>query len=525
MYTSQSYKEPFWAENSGFITGRDALGIQNSSIATYSRLLPGMTNLTLRLRYYGFYMWVLQNYYEKYGNNKEFTYKDQYYFVRKAELIMAFIMMKLHPEELSIIGSDYTKKNQNEIFDLGYFDLKKGADKSKGNDENKLYWDFDSGALGQYYAGSLIALKLIITSEGFFLIQEDGKKLASAFDSNLNQKQKELFLEAIETEKLNLITIESLSDFAINKILLKSEEWELYNTILIGNDGVQFLDDLGNETSLRKQSVKLYLDYIQENDVNYNSRSFIKWQYILNINEGQNDASFGWSYYYINEAIHFGLETIFWSILVDIENKERVFEVYIEELTERILNKSMEAYLSNSKSHLLLDCIDSCSDFSIISLLEDLENIVKSKVNNQEAIIVAFQLLLTIYEKNYARIEQINSFEKKYGVYHQKGRVSENFSLYIENKINFDFRNFVMDAVKMIINNHINSAYRKMGNGESNLLKFMIEDGIIYHIQTMPPTHTSPRLRALENFVTDLSLVTKERTLTKEGLSLLNLLK
>ena len=31
MYKLDSYKEPFWAENSGFITGRDPLGIQNSS--------------------------------------------------------------------------------------------------------------------------------------------------------------------------------------------------------------------------------------------------------------------------------------------------------------------------------------------------------------------------------------------------------------------------------------------------------------------------------------------------------------
>ena len=525
MYTSNSYQEPFLAENSGFITGRDALGIQNSSIATYSRLLPGMTNLTLRLRYYGFYMWVLQNYYNKYSNNKVLTYNDQYYFVRKAELIIAFIMMKLYPNELSIIGSNYTKKYENEGIDLGYFDIKKGADKSKGNKNKKLYWDFDSGALGQYYAGSLIALKLIITSEGFFLIQEEGKKLAATFDSNIKQNQKELFLDAIESGKLYLDTIESLTDFAINKIPLKSEEWESYKDILIGNDGVQFLDNLGIETDLRKQSLKLYLDYTIQNDTDYDSRSFIKWQYKLNTEKRQNDASFGWAYYYINEAIHFGLETVFWSILIDIQYKERVFDEYVEELTERAVNKSKESFLSNSNSFLLADCISKCADFSMIQLLENLENTVKSKENNQDALVAAFQLLLTTYEKNYTRMDQINAFEKKYGVYHQKGRVSENFSLFIENKLHLDYKHFLKDAIKMIINNHINSAYRKMGNGENNLLKFMIEDGIIYHIQTMAPTHTSPRLRALENFAKDLSLITNDRTLTKEGFAVLDLLE
>jgi hypothetical protein len=60
-----------------------------------------------------------------------------------------------------------------------------------------------------------------------------------------------------------------------------------------------------------------------------------------------------------------------------------------------------------------------------------------------------------------------------------------------------------------------------MGNGESNLLKFMIEDGLIFHIQTMTPRHTSPRLRALENFLKDLSLITKERKITEIGANFL----
>lgn len=65
MYDTESYKQPFWAENSGFMTGRDPLGIQNSSISLYAALLPGMTNLTLRIRYYGLYCWLLKEYYER----------------------------------------------------------------------------------------------------------------------------------------------------------------------------------------------------------------------------------------------------------------------------------------------------------------------------------------------------------------------------------------------------------------------------------------------------------------------------
>lgn len=39
-------------------SGLDPLGMQNSSINLYQRLLPGISNVTLRIRYYGFYSWA-----------------------------------------------------------------------------------------------------------------------------------------------------------------------------------------------------------------------------------------------------------------------------------------------------------------------------------------------------------------------------------------------------------------------------------------------------------------------------------
>ncbi|MCP1835705.1 hypothetical protein J2R76_004045 [Bradyrhizobium sp. USDA 4532] len=38
--------------------GLDPLGMQNSSLALYQTLLPGVGNVTLRMRYYGLYAWL-----------------------------------------------------------------------------------------------------------------------------------------------------------------------------------------------------------------------------------------------------------------------------------------------------------------------------------------------------------------------------------------------------------------------------------------------------------------------------------
>ncbi len=519
MYTTEAYKKPFWAENSGFMTGRDSLGIQNSSITTYSRLLPGMTNLTLRLRYYGLYMWLIKEY--DAIALKESSQRDQYNFVRRAELIVAFLMMKKFPSEQSIIGSDYTTKKEKEGLynQLGYFDIQLGADKNRDTTKGSVYWDFESGALGQYYAGSLIALELIDISGKYFRLLEKGKKLASAFDKNLDPKQKERFLKSIFSGKLTLEDIDEITDFSLNKITPRSEEWIFYKNLLISEDGLDLSDNTGTKSQLRKNSIRLYLEYIQMEDHPVSDQNFIKLQYQSNLTN--DDASYGWHYYYVNEAIHIALETIFWSILVELEPREQPIEHLLNKTAERVLIEAEESYLKENSKRPLRDLINEYQSSNLIELLDDLEGLVKSNHNAQIAVAKAFQLLLVIYSKYQDRTTELKNFELKYKIWGQKGRVSENLETYVNQFIDQSFSIFVKESIKIVLNDHVNTAYRKMGNGESNLLKFIVEDGLIFHIQTMTPRHTSPRLRALENFMRDLSFIDSDKRITAYGVSLL----
>src|SRR4051794_15123916 len=67
-------------------TGLDPLGMQNSSINLYQRLLPGVSNVTLRVRYYGFYAWLAALYAKRSGNT---DLKNWQKFVRRAEALYA----------------------------------------------------------------------------------------------------------------------------------------------------------------------------------------------------------------------------------------------------------------------------------------------------------------------------------------------------------------------------------------------------------------------------------------------------
>ena len=116
---------PFWGASINLITGLDPLSLQTTSEASYATMLPGISNLTNRLRYYGFYCWLLNFYFkkEKKGNSTE-----QFKFIRRAELMVAIIMQSERKEVLQITGSNFADNLINSLTGK-YFDLAAGADK------------------------------------------------------------------------------------------------------------------------------------------------------------------------------------------------------------------------------------------------------------------------------------------------------------------------------------------------------------------------------------------------------------
>lgn len=517
MYTAESYTKPFWAENSGFMTGRDPLGVQNSSITAYGKLLPGMTNLTLRMRYYGFYMWVLDEFFKKQGSNKEFTQREQFNYIRRAELIIAYLMHVRDPIQQSIIGSDFTNRHTNDIEEHGYFDIILGADKLPVTVKGSVYWDYVSGALGQYYAGALSNLKLISVDNKFFTLEDKGKELAKAFRASISAEQEKLFLQKIEDGKLTLADIEQLGDFAIDQIKPGSAEWDFYIQLLLEADGDGVMDAEKKITFMRKGTIQLLLAYHAKPDEGYNDRSFILNEYLKNVNALEGNASFGWYYYYVNEVFHFALESVFWGILVELDGKPMAVNDFLKLIHDEIIeNSDFEAIESVEDVMLQME------DKQVHEVLEELEQLAKSTVNNKLVLWRAIEVMLLNYLSIEDHIDQFDEFERRYFITGQKGRVTENFQLYVKNNLQHTLSQFVQKLVQQLLNDHVNTAYRKMGNGESNLLKFIVEDGVISHIQTMPPKHTSPRLRTITNFMRDLSLIDSENLITAQGKEVLN---
>lgn len=525
-FDTKSYTEPFWAKSADFVRGRDPLGIQNSSIAVYSLLLPGMTNLTLRIRYYGFYLWLLDQYHQlpsKSPFKQDLT--GQYNFIRRAELILSYLMVNKFPEEQSVIGSDFATKNIAMKPGRTYYDIALGADKFKDTKKGTVYWDFKSGALGQYYVGSLMGLQLVQESAGYFKRTEKGITLAQAYGQSLSRQTVTLLLQCITTGKLYLPDLENLIELSLNKDIAQNDEGKLYLQLLLDNDGTSKRNTSGAIPLQRKETVQLFLEFLQEFQEPNSWRKFplaLYSNFLIQSGEFEKEAELGWYYYYLNELVHFSMETIFWGMLSEMEKETYSLANFINHISESVIMYEGETFTSIDKLTVaeVLEKLKTITE-KAIEYIDDINANVKNQ-ETIEGITNALFFLLKLYNDNLINIESLQQYAGQYSLFDKNGNALAIFQKHIQNNLQIPFPDFVKNLVRTIINEHTAIAYRKMGNGEKNLLKFLLEDNYLVHIETMTPNFTSPRLKTLYNFAIDLGLITKEGKITSSGELVIN---
>lgn len=527
-FDTATYSEPFWAKSADFVRGRDPLGIQNSSISVYSILLPGMTNLTLRLRYYGFYLWLLDEYHDLPSNHYfKQNVRGQYNFIRRAELLLSYFMVNKFPEEQSVVGSNFAFKYIEDIANKSFYNIALGADKFPETIKNSVYWDYTSGAFGQYYVGSLMALQLVdVKTGGYFERTEKGKQLANDYRESIEDKKAiELFLNRINEGKLYANDLDVLEDFALNKDIAESSEEAFYLEMLLDYDGEKFKNTKGVLSNQRKDTIELFLTYLAVNDDKDAWKDFpltIYNAYLKNHSEINNDAYLGWYYYYLNELVHFSLETIFWGMLVQMEQNQLSIIDFIETITQSVLEHEVENF-DDLENLTISEVIEIVTEFE--ESISGCVNFIYDEVKKNESISGLCEglfLLIKLYKESEVTNVYLEKYATDFALFDKNGNALSVFKNMITKNKELKFPDFVRSIVKSIINDHTAIAYRKMGNGEKNLLKFILEDNYLIHIETMTPNFTSPRTKTLYNFLIDLGLISKEGKLNEKANELIS---
>jgi hypothetical protein len=503
------WEAPFWGASKTFITGQDMLGMQATSIATYATLLPGLTNLTRRIRYYGFYTWILEQYAKTKGKVSVSEFQR---FVRRGELLLAFVMTYNQPEERGVVGSLYARKELQK--DTDPIDIASGADRDL--EHGNLYWQYSSGAFGQYYQGTLLALGLIAPSENenriFVCTPHYGRKLAGLFENTISENTRQDYLAAIAngTVSRNQLSIFD-KEFSLTGIQPHSAEWEFFIQMLFGRDYPTIDIPTGHGT-FRLETILLYLEYLDSQNQYEKAGSFPQsfhyrlWtkQPFVNFT-----ACTGWHYYALNELAHYVLETFLWAFLVDLENRS---PISLPGILDSFSDQVNAALTHNDGDEGNLAEV-SFGTFSKNLYQEAFEPVSISATITEvgrdacfDGVANALKVLGLIYQHNKDHISQLNAYARNHGMY-RDGDVTE-FLSWTEKNERLPLPGYIRKLLlQHVINRHIEVAMRKMRNRNENTLKFILEDNSFKHVDTSEPVWTSPRIVSLHQFLVDLKLV------------------
>lgn len=203
-----------WVKPPNLIGGLDHLGSQAPCVLIYSQLLPGITNVTDRARYYSFYPWLIWSLEHRLpSDTDEATFIERF---RRADCLFTLIAER----HAQCTDQDDERHGTGMV---GRQKLVSAVQRLKGGDVLKLstfthsesdrrYFKNRMGGLGQYYAGTLADLNVLDGQKKpwYRYTTEVGRPLAEAFDRSVPSDE---FWDVVERGEVDQKKLDLLHAF------------------------------------------------------------------------------------------------------------------------------------------------------------------------------------------------------------------------------------------------------------------------------------------------------------------------
>lgn len=316
-----------WVHPPEPIRGLDHLGVQAPCIALYGQLLPGITNVTDRARYYSFHPWVIWSFERRYTDHSVDEFRR---VLRRAECLFALIAIRharvvgdndggLHGR--AMVGRDKLLRiEEDSTFALEDYATLEGPNRYF---QNKL------GGLGQYYFGPLRDLRVLDHHQGAGYPGYDddrGRKLAEAFASAVPE---DAFFRVLEQPTATWEDLDELVAFCPCGLPANTAEHELLLDLFLARTE-PFHGDGG---STRRASLGLMLDLASQaaRDSDYAFEGLLRggtytgalvngsaWHVAKPLER----VLRGWGTYQRNELLSLAVQGLFAAVLRAIERDE-----------------------------------------------------------------------------------------------------------------------------------------------------------------------------------------------------------
>lgn len=234
--------EPEWTERADK-RGLDPLGMQNAGVTLYQSLLPGISNVTLRMRYYGYYCWV-SDAYARSGATDDFSVWRSW--VRRAEAVYALV--SAHAKGQGGVGgvewADRRLAQGENVIDF--------AEAASNDPEAVKYLRQSLGVFGGAYYSQMVEIGLF--RQGEHGIQRAtnvvGRVAAESFRTSIGPDVEKVLVGAISLAQITRDDLTHLAPIVPSKIPEASSEREIYENLLFASVDAT-IKDLSRAASLR----------------------------------------------------------------------------------------------------------------------------------------------------------------------------------------------------------------------------------------------------------------------------------
>lgn len=314
--------ETGWVKPPKQAVGLDHLAVQAPCINIYGRLLPGITNVTDRARYYSFYTWLVWAFDQDGHREFDEAFVDRF---RRADCLFALIAERHsrtaggnHEDHTAaLVGRNTLSPVIAQLPDGGSIRL---SDYAHRNDDPSRYFMNKLGGLGQYYLGVLRELNVLggDAHSGLRYSAELGGEIARRFDLGVDRAA---FFEAVEKDAVSGADLDRLSSFCPCGLVDNKAEQDIMVQLLTAQGGFA-----SPTARTRRSSLKLLLiiaDGLAREGEVFTEEIFRRCIYSASFPNGRpipvagaaKEILSSWAVYARNELLSVAVQGIFYAVL------------------------------------------------------------------------------------------------------------------------------------------------------------------------------------------------------------------
>jgi len=324
-----------WVAHPPSAQGLDHLGTQAPCISLYSRLLPGITNVTDRARYYSLYPWLIWKFDQHF---KTASQKDFETFYRRADCLLTLVAER-HARRAQEAGANHGAAMIGRLTLLPALDrleagepLRLSTYATTEDEPGTRYFKNRLGGLGQYYLGTFVDLGLLLGDPRSWIryTRERGAVIARNVEEIIPA---DLFLKTIQEDVVSLRRLDHLAPCCFCHLKEGTTEHKFLKDLFFGR-----LGDDGSDGQQRRHSLALLLSLVDAMARSGQGTLDIEWVrgalYGHSLGKGKPwsippalvPTAQAWATYVRNDLLSIATQTVFFSSLFILGKCERRFD-------------------------------------------------------------------------------------------------------------------------------------------------------------------------------------------------------